>query len=75
MVYVAGPLMRQQIVFNICGTVVCSADVFYIHLRNRLSQWGAHKRNITVIIWDKTGGFFYDNQTGTNKPAYFADGQ
>ena len=35
---------------------------FFIHLGNRLSQWGAHKRNSTVIIYDETGGFFYDNQ-------------
>lgn len=64
----AGPLMRQQNVLNICGTVVCSMGVFY--LWNRFSEWSAHKRNNTVIICDETGGFFYDSQEPKSRPPH-----
>ena len=33
------------------------------------------KRNITVIICDETGGFFYGNQARKNKPIHFQVGQ
>lgn len=52
--------------FASVGQLYVPQMFFYIHLGNRFSQWGAHKRKIIVILCDKTGGFFYDSQTQQN---------
>lgn len=72
--HVVGPRMWQQIVFDICGTVVCSADVFlYMSGEPIISDKVLIRENYGPY-YGETGGIFYDNQNNETEENEANDG-